>query len=276
MKHTILLLIFLVVFLFSACKESEKTPPEPPSVTKPMVESAVVSEAEPAFSYTRLPHESSKDYLVRVIEHEKPEMEAQIALEQENQAPIYPAPAREQAERNYPLYNYHHSETSPYQDGTLDMDPDMPTEVFAETFFYPQLGMTACYGMEYSPSIACVNYHFPYNMCIWGRVISAEGTLRLEVIDSYWGEAAPGDVRPLPQIDYRKAHEHMVEGSEWFLMGAVDGNHVFSVNAYTVYRVDDGKVKSLTYYNDFLQYDGWAPEELALQVRRIQAKYCSN
>ncbi|MBR4867512.1 MAG: hypothetical protein IKU11_12545, partial [Clostridia bacterium] len=129
--------------------------------------------------------------------------------------------------------------------------------------------------LDYGPSVAYMADVYSYDMCLWGQVVMDEGTLRMKVIDCYWGDAEPGDLRPLPKINYHSADSHLVEGSEWFLMGSMDGNNSFQVDAYTVYRVENGRVKNLSYYDDVLQYDGWTPDELALQVGRILAKYCS-
>ena len=227
------------------------------------------SETTPAFSYDRLPEESTKEYFARVIEYEKEGLLAELAEEKESD-PVWTATGqgadwnRGIAKDNYPMYNYLYSPTSPFQEGRLEN----MEEGWCMGDIY-EMTASSLYPSNF------VKYG-PFKFAVTAKVVMEGDTPVMEVTECFWGSYETGDKLTPLQVTTSNFEGRIKEGSEWVLFGRYirrDNKMTAQVRANTVYTIEDGYVRSRCNAVEFNQYDGLTPEELALTVLRIQTKY---
>lgn len=107
-----------------------------------------------------------------------------------------------------------------------------------------------------------------------------------EVTECFYGDYEKGNLLFfVPRMLAEELTEELKNGDEWFMFLGNDGDFynveyqgeehgVHSTSTHCIFRVEEGKVTSVSRYNDFRQYNGETPRNLALAMLRIRAKYC--
>lgn len=185
------------------------------------------------------------------------------------------------AKTDYGVYAYYNAENSPYKEG------------FDTENIYP---------FNDNALEAIASYRWPMSLrwfanavCVTGHVISTfevpdeEGPAMtcgvFEISECYAGAFEKGDRLILaPRMLSEALREELWKGDEWMILLGCDEQTVehegkeettWSTMSHAYFRVEDGRVQSISKYYDFQQYNGMTPEELTLALLRIRVKYAA-
>ena len=202
--------------------------------------------------------------------------------------------------RSFAMNSYYYTgETSPYKEGfvtdTDDFYPDSADGIVGmmcpQGMYVFALYETAATVRYVDEGVEIKDYSAEYteeeleNFFGGEPAISESHYMVFEVTECYYGDYEKGDLLVYRKPSNKDLCEEMKKGGEWFIFMGTDGEK-FNVHykdmeyrmhsswTHGVFRVnEDGTVSSVSRYNDFRQYNGSTPKELALAMLRIRAKY---
>ena len=202
------------------------------------------------------------------------------------------------AREDYPAYSYFFGAHRQYKDGYDDKRENAAPSIYdsiASTEFPPSmlenvdstLAITCRVVKKGEKELDYADYlpeEEAKKLSEGGTGTTVDRWFEMEIVDCFWGGKEPGDVIAFaPRRLSAKLEEKMVPGSEWMLFLTEDGpftaevrgeeGPTWSGTTQTVFLMKDGRVFSISPWEDVYKVDGMGPKELAETVLELKAKY---